>query len=196
MAQQKNVIMFVFGFLFWLTAASSVALGQQKSDPKKIKRGEYLVTAVGGCNDCHTPSKMGPNGPEKDITHLLSGHPQEMAMPPAPNLPPGPWIVTVAATMTAWAGPWGVSFTRNLTPDKETGLGDWTEQNFIETLRTGRQLGKGRPILPPMPFEVYRNMTDDDLKSIYSYLRSIPPVKNKVPDPIAPSQGRPMEEHK
>jgi cytochrome c553 len=196
MAQQKNVFIFVFGFLFCLTAASSIALGQQKSDQKKIKRGEYLVTAAGGCNDCHTPSKMGPNGPEKDITRLLSGHPQEMTMPPAPSLPPGPWMATVSATMTAWAGPWGVSFTRNLTPDKETGLGDWTEQNFIETLRTGRQLGKGRQILPPMPYEVIRNMTDDDLKSIFAYLRSIPPIKNKVPDPIAPSQGQPMEEHK
>jgi hypothetical protein len=105
-------------------------------------------------------------------------------------------MATLSATMTAWAGPWGVSFTRNLTPDKETGIGIWTEQNFIETLRTGRQLGKGRPILPPMPFEAFRNMTDDDLKSIFAYLQSIPAIKNKVPDPIAPSQGQPMEEKK
>ncbi len=195
MKQQKNVILIICGCLLWLAAASSMALGQQKSDPKKIKRGEYLVNAI-GCNDCHTPSKMGPNGPEKDMTHLLSGHPQEMVMPPAPSIPPGPWMATMSATMTAWAGPWGVSFTRNLTPDKETGIGDWTEQNFIETLRTGRQLGKGRPILPPMPFEAFRNMNDDDLKSIFAYLRSIPAMKNKVPDPIAPSQGQPMEEHK
>ena len=195
MKQQKNVILIICGCLLWLAAASSMALGQQKSDPKKIKRGEYLVNAI-GCNDCHTPSKMGPNGPEKDMTHLLSGHPQEMVMPPAPSIPPGPWMATMSATMTAWAGPWGVSFTRNLTPDKETGIGDWTEQNFIETLRTGRQLGKGRPMLPPMPFEAFRNMNDDDLKSIFAYLRSIPAMKNKVPDPIAPSQGQPMEEHK
>lgn len=194
MKQKINVILIVSVWMICLVAASSLALGQ-KSDAKKIKRGEYLVNAI-GCNDCHTPSKMGPNGPEKDMTNMLSGHPQEMAMPPAPILPPGPWIASMAATMTAWAGPWGVSFTRNLTPDKETGLGDWTEQNFIETLRTGRQLGKGRQILPPMPFEAFRNMTDDDLKSIYAYLRTIPAMKNKVPDPIAPSADHPMEEHK
>lgn len=195
MLQQKNVILIVTGFFFILAAASSTMIGQQKSDPKKIKRGMYLVNTI-GCNDCHTPSKMGPNGPEKDMTRLLSGHPQELVMPPAPTLPPGPWMATMSATMTAWAGPWGVSFTRNLTPDKETGLGTWTEKNFIETLRNGRELGKGRPILPPMPFDVYRNMTDDDLGSIFAYLQSIPAISNKVPVPIAPSQGQPMEEHK
>ena len=88
--------------------------------------------------------------------------------------------------MTAWNGPWGTSFTRNLSPDKETGLGDWTEQNFIETLRSGRRLGKGRAILPPMPFDVYQKMTDEDLKAIFAYLRSVPIIKNKVPEPIAP----------
>ena len=194
MRQQTNILLIVTGFIIWLTAASPIAQAEQKSDQKKIKRGEYLVTVI-GCNDCHTPSKMGPNGPEKDMAHMLSGHPQELAMPPAPILPPGPWMAALSATMTAWSGPWGVSFTRNLTPDKETGLGDWTEQNFIETLRTGRQLGKGRQILPPMPFEAFRNMTDDDLKSIYAYLRSIPALKNKVPDPIAPLQGQPADGH-
>ena len=86
------------------------------------------------------------------MTRALTGHPQDMAMPPAPQLPPGPWIAAVAATNTAWAGPWGVSFTANLTPDKETGLGDWTEEMFIKTMRTGLHQGKGRPVLPPMPY--------------------------------------------
>ena len=58
----------------------------------------------------------------------------------------------MSATNTAWAGPWGVSFTANLTPDKETGLGDWTEEQFIATMRTGKHQGKGRPVLPPMPY--------------------------------------------
>ena len=91
-----------------------------------------------------------------------------------------------AATMTAWGGPWGVSFTRNLTPDKETGLGDWTAQNFIATMRTGKRMGKGRAILPPMPVQAFTNMTDDDLTAIFAYLQSVPAIKNKVPEPIPP----------
>ena len=72
-------------------------------------------------------------------------------MPPPPKLS-GPWAWSGAATNTAFAGPWGVSFTANLTPDDETGLGKWTAETFIAALRTGRHEGKGRPILPPMPY--------------------------------------------
>ena len=86
-----------------------------------------------------------------DMSRALTGHPQDLMMPPAPAVPPGPWMATFAATMTAWSGPWGTSFTMNLTPDKETGLGDWTVEQFIATMKTGRDRGKGRPLLPPMP---------------------------------------------
>jgi hypothetical protein len=98
--------------------------------------------------------------------------------------------VTVGATMTAWSGPWGVTFTRNLTPDDETGIGTWTQQVFIDTIRNGRHMGVGRPLLPPMPADMYAKMSDDDLGALYAYLRSIPAIKNKVPDPIAPQQAQ------
>jgi hypothetical protein len=123
------------------------------------------------------------------MTRALTGHPQDMVLPPAPSLPEGPWLWIGAATNTAFAGPWGVSFTANLTPDKETGLGEWTADQFLATLRTGRHLGKGRPILPPMPAAVYAKMTDDDLRSVFAYLQSLAPVKNKVPAPIEPAEG-------
>jgi len=152
----------------------------------KIARGKYLVT-VAGCNDCHTPFKMGPAGPEPDMARMLSGHPQAMVMPPAPKLPEGPWLVTAAATNTAWSGPWGVSFTANLTPDPETGLGKWTLRNFSDTIRTGRHMGRGRPILPPMPIPMYKNFTDADMEAIYSYLRTIPAIENRVPEPLPPA---------
>jgi mono/diheme cytochrome c family protein len=157
-----------------------------KAADGKVARGAYLVGIV-GCHDCHTPLKMGATGPEPDMTRMLSGHPEMMVMPPAPKLPPGPWIASVGATMTAWAGPWGTSFTANLTPDKETGLGKWTVRNFVETIRTGRHLGRGREILPPMPYQVYRNMTDADLEAVFAYLQSIPPIKNRVPAPLPPA---------
>jgi mono/diheme cytochrome c family protein len=154
----------------------------------QIERGKYLVN-FGGCHDCHTPWKLGPKGPEPDMSRALTGHQQGVALPPAPGLPPGPWVATVAATMTAWSGPWGTSFTANLTPDRETGLGEWTEENFIQTMRTGRRMGKGRPLLPPMPYPAVASLSDDDLKAIFAYLQSLPPVNNRVPQPIDPPEA-------
>jgi len=151
----------------------------------KVARGKYLVT-IAGCNDCHTPLKMGPNGPEPDMSRMLSGHPESLKMPPAPKLPEGPWLMTAAATNTAWAGPWGVSFTANLTPDKETGLGQWTLRNFKDTIRSGRHHGRGRLILPPMPIPMYKHMMDEDLEAVFSYLQSIPALSNRVPEPLPP----------
>jgi mono/diheme cytochrome c family protein len=153
-----------------------------------VELGAYLVKTM-GCNDCHTPLKMGPKGPEPDMSRALTGHPEDLKMPPAPALPAGPWIATVSATNTAWAGPWGVSFTANLTPDKETGLGDWTEEQFIATMRTGKHQGKGRAILPPMPWFMLGDLVDDELKAVWAYLRSLPPVKNRVPQPIDPPES-------
>lgn len=153
-----------------------------------VELGKYLVSTL-GCHDCHTPFKMGPNGPEPDLSRALTGHPEELKMPPAPALPPGPWMVVSSGTNTAHAGAWGVSFTANLTPDKETGLGDWTEEQFIAAIRTGKHQGKGRPILPPMPFPVYANLVDDELKAVWAYLQSLAPVKNRAPQPIDPPEG-------
>jgi len=175
--------------VFALAASEQPAAAADKAAAKpaeKLARGKYLVT-VSGCNDCHTPLKMGANGPEPDMSRMLSGHPEQLAMPPAPKLPEGPWLVVSSATNTAWSGPWGVSFTANLTPDRDTGLGKWTLRNFVETIRTGRHMGRGREILPPMPIPMYKNFTDRDLDAIYSYLQSIPAVSNRVPEPLAPA---------
>ena len=102
--------------------------------------------------------------------------------------PPGePADALASATSTAGAGPWGVSYTANLTPDPDTGLGNWSVRDFIATIRTGRHMGRGRPILPPMPMPVYNNFSDRDLEAIFAYLRTIPPVKNRVPEPQPPS---------
>jgi mono/diheme cytochrome c family protein len=150
-----------------------------------IARGERLVT-LGACADCHTPSRPGPNGPVWDQSRKLSGHPEDLVMPPAPTLPPGPWIAVMGATMTAWSGPWGTSFTANLTPDPETGLGNWTTEDFIATMRTGRHMGKGRKVLPPMPIAILNEYSDEELTAVFAYLQSLPPIKNRVPTPIEP----------
>jgi hypothetical protein len=138
-----------------------------------------------GCNDCHTPYKMGKNGPEPDMTRMLSGHPENLKMPPPPKLEM-PWGMVGAATNTAWAGPWGVSYTSNLTPDQNTGIGIWTEDMFIRAMRLGKHMGTSRAILPPMPWPWYSKMRDEELKAIFAYLKSIPPIQNRVPDPTPP----------
>jgi hypothetical protein len=79
-----------------------------------------------------------------------------------------------------------VSFTANLTPDA-TGLGPWSAEQFIQTMRTGKHLGVGRPILPPMPWYDIGQLTDEDLRAIFSYLRTIKPVPNVVPAPLPPT---------
>ena len=146
-------------------------------DPQ-VERGRYLVT-LGVCHDCHTPK--GADGRPR-LDRLLSGHPE--GEPPAPAQP---GVITACPTATCFTGPWGTSFARNLTPDSATGIGAWTEAYFIKVLRTGIR-GNGEPLRPLMPWEWYSQLTDDDLKAIFAYLRTLPPISNAVPEDLPPAQ--------
>jgi len=155
----------------------------------QVERGKYLVT-IAACHDCHTPKAMTDKGPAPDMSRELSGHPADSKLPerlPFDMVTPGKWGTVANEHLTAWVGVWGVSFTRNLTPHPATGLGSWTEEMFIKTIRNGKQQGEGRDLLPPMPWQMYAQMTDEDLKAVWAYLRSLPPIDNAVPDPIAPA---------
>ena len=145
------------------------------------KGGEHLVT-ISGCNDCHTPKLMTARGPVLDSSLLLSGHPAQMPPPDVNRKEIESKGLSVTNTLTSWVGPWGISFAANLTPD-ETGIGNWTESNFIRALREGKFKGleNGRPLLPPMPWAMYQKMSDDEIKAVFAYLKSIKPVKNAVP---------------
>ena len=171
-----------------LVAASAGALAQTAKPSKaRIDRGMYLVK-TGGCGDCHSPKVMGPKGPVEHPTLALSGSPGDAKVPevPAGVLGPGKWGALTTPDLTTWAGPWGISFTANLTPDPGTGIGAWTEEMFLNTLKKGKHLGTGRDLLPPMPWQPIGQMTDQDLKDIFAYLMSLKPVQNKVHDPIPP----------
>ena len=159
------------------------------SGQSPVQRGAYLAT-VGGCHDCHSPKVFTAHGPEPDPARLLSGHPADAPLPeiPAGVIAPDRWGALTNGHLSAWAGPWGVSFAINLTPDA-TGLGSWTEQDFVLALRTGKHAGVGRPILPPMPWFNYAKMSDGDLKALFAYLRSLPAIVNKVPEPLPPAGG-------
>jgi mono/diheme cytochrome c family protein len=169
------------------TLVYAVGAASADKNANRIKRGELLV-AFGGCHDCHTPKTMTPNGPAPDMARALSGHPADAKLPPVPTdaLGPGKWMAVTNEHLSAWAGPWGVSFAANLTPDKRTGLGSWTADQFVKSMRTGKHLGVGRPILPPMPWFNLNALDDGDLRAVYAYLQSIKPIENQVPAPIPP----------
>jgi hypothetical protein len=169
---------------------SQKALATSETKPptpeEMIKMGDYIVT-TGACNDCHSPKIMTNMGPVVDSTKLLSGHPANEPLPPldTKSLQPGNWI-NMAPDITTFVGPWGISYAANLTPDSATGIGAWTEAQFVNSLKTGKHLGNGRQILPPMPWDMFGKKTDEDLKAVFAYLKSLPAISNRVPEPVAP----------
>jgi mono/diheme cytochrome c family protein len=152
-----------------------------------VERGAYLANQ-GHCNDCHTPKIFTADGPVLDTTRLMAGAPADIVVPsiPAGVIGPDAWGALGSNDFTAWAGPWGVSFGANLTPDA-TGLRSWTPEMFTAAMRTGKHGGVGRPILPPMPWGPTGKLTDEDLNALFAYLQSLPPVANNVPAPIPPA---------
>jgi mono/diheme cytochrome c family protein len=182
---QTTIIAGAAAALAVIIAASAPTAASAAADRARVDRGRYLVDIM-ACSDCHTPMKMGPRGPAPDMSRFLSGHPETAKVPSAPA-PQGPWIWSGDATNTAFAGPWGISYAANLTADTNTGLGIWTEQMFVDAMRTGRHMGTARAIVPPMPWASLGHATDDDLNAIYAYLRTIKPVVNHVPDYAPPA---------
>jgi hypothetical protein len=148
--------------------------------------GQHIVT-VSGCHDCHSPKKMTAMGPQIDSTMMLSGHPAQMPDFNVNRKETEAKGLVTTQDLTAWAGPWGVSYTANLTSDS-TGIGTWTEGQFMYAIRNGKYKGleNSRPLLPPMPWDMYRNFSDDELKAIFAYLKSTKPIRNIVPAPKPP----------
>ena len=149
--------------------------------------GEHLVI-IGGCNDCHTPKKMGPQGPVLDSFNMLSGHPANAPIPDIDRKMAQSKGLVITNDLTSWVGPWGVSFTANLTPD-DTGIKNWTVDQFKLAIREGKFHGQanGRTLLPPMPWDMYRHMTDEELAAVFAYLKSLKPIENLVPAPLPPA---------
>lgn len=163
----------------------------RQDDNDMVKRGKYLVN-LGDCNMCHTPKVMTSLGMEMDESRLLSGHPKDGTVTEytAEAMNEDGWVTQTNFHLTQWSGPWGVSFSANLTPDEATGIGSWTEEAFIQTMRTGRHLGSGRKIQLPMPWDNFAKLSDDDLKAIFAYLKSLKPIENQVPQSIPADLNR------
>jgi hypothetical protein len=166
-----------------LTGCHSAA---PSGDGQQVARGAQLVS-LGGCGDCHTPMRFEPalGMPVPNRERLLSGHPNGA---PEPAGEPGKGDqAVIGATFTSFRLPFGVVYSANLTPDKQTGLGNWTLAQFVQTMRTGHHQGTGRAILPPMPWQNLSVAPDEDLNAIFAYLQSIPAISNKVPAPNVPA---------
>lgn len=164
-------------------AGSNVSI----SNDSLVARGHYLV-AVMGCGDCHSPKKFGPMGPQEDTSLLLSGYPSSMPVAYIDTATLKNWVLFNGMQVSA-VGPWGVSFAANITSDS-TGIGNWTEEQFVTALRQGKSKGlaNNRMLLPPMPWPNYVHLKDEDMKAIFAYLKSTKPIKNVVPEPVPPSQ--------
>lgn len=194
----QNFLIIVLTAISFTFCISSCSNNNQKSNieitkvtikPEDVvKHGEYLVTII-GCNDCHSPKKMGANGPEIIPELMLSGYPSERPIVKFDNKMIKEGFAMFYPDLTASAGPWGVSFAGNLTPD-ETGIGNWTEEHFKKAIKQGKFKGSdgGRMLLPPMPWYNYASLKDDDVHAIFMYLKSIKPVENVVPAPITPDK--------
>jgi len=178
------------------TVAATAAAPAVAEKPKfggydsQVAWGKHLVT-IGGCNDCHTPKKMTAMGPVDDTTLMLSGHPEKLPAPDVDRKHTESKGLVVTQDFTAWVGPWGISYSANLTPD-ETGLGRWTEEQFLYAIRhmVSKGLPGARPLNPPMSMMPVKDMTDDELKAVFSYLKTIRPIKNNSVQPTPPALVR------
>jgi len=175
-------------------AEPSVASTETPAEPTKFggyesqaKWGEHLVT-LGGCNDCHTPKKMTPQGPADDSTLFLSGHPESLPAPEVDRKAMESKGMVVTSDFTSWIGPWGITYSANLTPD-DSGTGKWTEDQLLYALKTmtSKGLAGNRHLLPPMSMMSGKYMTDDELKAIYAFLRTVKPIKNNSVQPTQPA---------
>jgi mono/diheme cytochrome c family protein len=141
--------------------ATSLPLSAGAADPEAIARGKYLVN-IAGCNDCHTPGYfLG----KPDTARFLAGSEVGLEIP----------------GLGVFHGP-------NLTPDNATGLGNWTDAQIVAALQKGER-PDGRMLAPIMPWQVFANLTKQDVDAIVALLRSLPPVANKVPGPFGVSEA-------
>ena len=179
----------VLFLILLVTGLYTIAVAQNNPNSvneKRVQRGLELVNQ-GKCNYCHTPLVETKEGLVPDKKRTLSGHPSDSEIPkiPSAEIDSEEWLEFLASLdSTVWAGEWGISFAANLTPDSTTGIGKWNEDVFVEIMRSGRHVSLERNIKPPMPWEDYAKLSDEDLKSIFIYLTTLKPISNAVPKPI------------
>lgn len=182
------VILLFVGAVACTDSAADQKTTASASNDDLVTHGEYLVNTL-GCDDCHSPKRMGPQGPEIIPELRLSGYQANNPLVEADSNTLKKGWVLFSPDLTSAVGPWGRSFAANLTSDG-TGIGNWKEEQFIKAIREGKYKGldNSRPLMPPMPWFNYRHLSDQDLKSLFAYLKSTKPVNNLVPNWIPPTE--------
>ena len=138
-----------------------------------LERGDYLVNYLGHCVGCHTP--LGPDG-QSDRSLYLSGVPAKFAGAKA-----GP------PQVAGFPGPRGARvYAKNITPDPETGIGRWSEDQFVQTFKRGVRPDGTKYVISPMEWNIYANMKEEDVRAMYRYLRTVKPISNRAPANIPP----------
>lgn len=159
------VLLLVFFISDFVSVLPGFAVAQTQQE--LVKRGEYILTAVSGCG-CHTRERADGS---KDENWYLAGAPSK----PPPKGPPA---------NTGWTNPrWKKLYAKNISPDSETGIGKWSEADFIVAMRSGNTPDR-RMLDPFMPWHAFQGITEVDLKAMWAYLRTIKPIKNQVPESI------------
>lgn len=188
----KSKVNYMMALAVGLIAACQPPVMEQQitapilTEQQEILKGKKLVTTI-GCGDCHSPKVFTAFGPEEDNTRLLSGHPQNEPLPAVNKELVSEWVL-FGHQSTVAVGPWGVSYAANISSD-ETGIGNWTFEQFKTAMTKGKYKGveASRDLLPPMPWPNYAQLEEDELRAIFKYLKSTPPVRNIVPG------ARPLE---
>ena len=170
-------------FILLVISIPNLFASKEMDKEIKIKMGKVLTEEF-GCVDCHSPKLIIQDQIMIDEKKIFSGHPQNNILPDFPPelVGPGKWRGLYTSGMTAWGGPWGITYAANLTPDKETGIGNWSEENFMSVIKLGIHSSLTRKMLPPMPWSEVSRLGDDELSAIFVYLKSLKPIKNKVPE--------------
>lgn len=190
----KKIMLILSILVFSCSVISSFTYPQNETSevsnkytPQQVEKGKYLLEIM-GCRDCHSPKVMTAQGPASDMSKDLSGHPASMPVGKINKESLKEWVLFNMMN-TAAVGPWGVSFSANLTSDA-TGIGTWSEEQFIIALTEGKSKGirSARPLLPPMPWQNYVNIKKEDAVAMFAYLKSTKPVNNVVPQPISPDK--------
>lgn len=178
-------VLSVILFLFVILNPESFAdeFSKERIEQLEILQGQAL-SIENGCMHCHSPKIESEDDFIPDPERLFSGHPGNEKLPDIPEglIGEGKWFGLYTTGFTAWGGPWGITYAANITPDKETGIGNWTEKNFISVLSLGIHSSLTRKIMPPMPWDEISLLSDRQLKAIFKYLQTVKPVKNKVPE--------------
>jgi hypothetical protein len=168
-------------FLLSLLLPATGEIFSQESIPKEweqknyVERGRYLVNHLAECIGCHTP--LGPGGPsDSDMNLYLSGVPAKFA-----GVKVGP------PQVAGFPGPKGAKYyPKNITPDAETGIGNWSEEQFVRAYKERTRPNGTKYDNSDMPWDTYKNMKEEDVRAIYRYLKTIKPISNKVPENIPP----------